>query len=687
MKMKFFWLLLLAAMTIAATSCEEPEELELEKTYTVTFNSNDGSAVDPQTVKEGEKATRPSPDPTKDGFYFVGWFSDVALNNVYDFDTPVTKNITLYAKWTTVQYAVAFESNGGSKVDTQYVAQGALVTRPNPNPTKSGFVLESWCSDSTLTTVYSFSTPVAASFTLFAKWKPTYTVRFNSNGGSTVATQIVAHGDTATRPSNPAKLDVVFDNWYTDSLTLNNVYDFSTPVTENIVLFAKWIVITVDDLQALIEEAEGINLMNYTGWDNSFAEKLQAARDIVDNPNSYTQGQINTAYAELRAAIDALEPLPHRAVAAISTDPYGFNDTILVNIGGSFYLHAVAVDENGYIANDSRVRFTQSLDLNGWVASGEQLYESDNHIHFLVNPTLTSGTTTAIIISSVDNPDISRTITLKAVGEGEMRDAFLAAVAALPAFENITADDEYAIWFARDLYNQLSGQDIDSEVEAAFARLELCLQHVYKAAFLAAVAVLPEPGDITRADYDALWTAENLYSHMDETFRANDAGVIVAYGKLAACWAAYEALPKEHDMSLSYSFSGNNSVMLGGAIPFTYTPNGAFPFGTYLMTEWMYGELEEGEYAYGQYRIVLKSDFTFEWSLRTADDETGTNPSGWETFYGTYTYSGDQATGGEFFFFVEDLGQGEDKPEAGTGSKPLQKAVKAAAKIAWVGKK
>ncbi len=67
--------------------------------FTVTFNTNDGSAVDPQTVAEGNKAMKPA-DPTKEGCYaFDGWFSDEALTTAYDFNTPVTTNITLYAKW------------------------------------------------------------------------------------------------------------------------------------------------------------------------------------------------------------------------------------------------------------------------------------------------------------------------------------------------------------------------------------------------------------------------------------------------------------------------------------------------------------------------------------------------------------------------------------------------------------
>lgn len=64
-------------------------------TYTVTFDSDGGSAVDPQIVESGAKATAPA-DPTKSGATFNEWQKDGVA---YDFDTPVTADITLTATW------------------------------------------------------------------------------------------------------------------------------------------------------------------------------------------------------------------------------------------------------------------------------------------------------------------------------------------------------------------------------------------------------------------------------------------------------------------------------------------------------------------------------------------------------------------------------------------------------------
>ena len=69
------------------------------KDYTVTYESNGGSTVPSQTVKYNETANKPA-DPTKSGYTFAGWYTEEKLTNKYDFATPVTGNIALYAKWT-----------------------------------------------------------------------------------------------------------------------------------------------------------------------------------------------------------------------------------------------------------------------------------------------------------------------------------------------------------------------------------------------------------------------------------------------------------------------------------------------------------------------------------------------------------------------------------------------------------
>ena len=84
------------------------------KRYTVTFDANgkDAAMPDSQRVKEGKVATEPSTKPQCKGYTFAGWYTDEACAQAYDFSTPVTADLTLYAKWT--KNAVNPGGNGGS---------------------------------------------------------------------------------------------------------------------------------------------------------------------------------------------------------------------------------------------------------------------------------------------------------------------------------------------------------------------------------------------------------------------------------------------------------------------------------------------------------------------------------------------------------------------------------------------
>ncbi len=66
--------------------------------YTVTFNSNEGSKVESQKVVSGNVATEPAA-PTKDGYIFAGWYKESSFANKFDFESKIVSNITLYAKW------------------------------------------------------------------------------------------------------------------------------------------------------------------------------------------------------------------------------------------------------------------------------------------------------------------------------------------------------------------------------------------------------------------------------------------------------------------------------------------------------------------------------------------------------------------------------------------------------------
>ena len=66
--------------------------------FTVTFNTNGGSTIESIEVEDGERANEPT-NPTKNGLIFAGWYEEEELEHEFDFNNPITNNITIYAKW------------------------------------------------------------------------------------------------------------------------------------------------------------------------------------------------------------------------------------------------------------------------------------------------------------------------------------------------------------------------------------------------------------------------------------------------------------------------------------------------------------------------------------------------------------------------------------------------------------
>ncbi|MCL1873997.1 MAG: InlB B-repeat-containing protein [Clostridiales bacterium] len=199
---------------------------------TVTFDSQGGTAKAAAKVSYGNKVARPTA-PTRTGFVFNGWYLG---STPYDFDTPVTGNITLTARWGQITCEIIFDSAGGSGVAPVIVNYGQQVPKP-ADPVRAGYTFAGWLKG---TTTYNFASAVTTSFTLKAKWTVNvYTVTFDSAGGTAKAAAKVNHGSLVKKPTNPTRTGFIFDGWYLGSSS--TPYDFNTPIIGNITLSARWL--------------------------------------------------------------------------------------------------------------------------------------------------------------------------------------------------------------------------------------------------------------------------------------------------------------------------------------------------------------------------------------------------------------------------------------------------------------
>ena len=146
---------------------------------------------------------------------------------------------------TKLKFIVTFDNEGTRT--TAIIDNGGKLTAPAA-PTKEGYRFDGWYYDNSGSEAkWVFGTDtVTRAMTLKAKWVQTYTVTFETNGGSAVDPVTVDAGSTVSKPADPARSGYAFDGWYTEN-TYENPYDFHAAVTGSLTLYAKWNSIVYSD--------------------------------------------------------------------------------------------------------------------------------------------------------------------------------------------------------------------------------------------------------------------------------------------------------------------------------------------------------------------------------------------------------------------------------------------------------
>ena len=172
-------------------------------TFAVTFITDGGSAVEEQKVVNGQKATKP--ECTKTGYTLEGWYNGEAK---YEFDTPVTAELTLTAQWKINQYTITFDTDGGSVVAPITQDYGTDITAPAA-PTKNGYIFTGWDKEIP-------ATMPAENMTITAQWRrkksssstPEYAVSApgkSENGSVSISPKNAAEGERVTITVVPKK--------------------------------------------------------------------------------------------------------------------------------------------------------------------------------------------------------------------------------------------------------------------------------------------------------------------------------------------------------------------------------------------------------------------------------------------------------------------------------------------------
>jgi uncharacterized repeat protein (TIGR02543 family) len=195
------------------------------KEYTITFNTNGGTAVNKITLPFGSTVPKPA-NPTKEGNTFAGW--DVAIPDVMP-----TENITINAKWTVNSYIITFVTGEGStQIAPMTVKYGDAITPP-ADPSKPSYLFNGWEPQLPLTMP-------ANNITVNAVWElNSFTLSFNSDGGSQVIPVTGEKGMLINEPSKPTKTDYVFLGWFLDVERTQPV-EWPITLTKTQTIYAGW---------------------------------------------------------------------------------------------------------------------------------------------------------------------------------------------------------------------------------------------------------------------------------------------------------------------------------------------------------------------------------------------------------------------------------------------------------------
>ena len=185
--------------------------------YTITFDTAGGSEIASITQDYGTNITAPA-NPTRKGYTFKGWDKEIP-------ETMPAENMTVKAQWEINQYAITFDTNGGSEIAPITQDYGTAITAP-ADPTREGYTFIGWDRDIP-------EIMPAENITVTAQWEINrYTITFDTAGGSEIAPITQDYGTNITAPADPTREGYTFIGW-----------DKAIPTTmpaENITVTAQW---------------------------------------------------------------------------------------------------------------------------------------------------------------------------------------------------------------------------------------------------------------------------------------------------------------------------------------------------------------------------------------------------------------------------------------------------------------
>lgn len=213
--------------------------------YSNYFNANGGSGSQYQNATYLQPLGT-LPVPTRTGYTFTGWFTSTSGGTQVTSSTiqSNTYSTSYYAQWTPATYTLTFDHQGGTSGTTSKSITYLSTYGTLPTPTRTGYSFKGWFTASSGGTQRYDTTSVTTTtdITLYAQWTAlSYTVSFDSQGGSTVSSRTVYFGSTYGSLSTPTKTGYTFVGWF-DSIVGGTQFTSATLVNtaSNHTLYGRW---------------------------------------------------------------------------------------------------------------------------------------------------------------------------------------------------------------------------------------------------------------------------------------------------------------------------------------------------------------------------------------------------------------------------------------------------------------
>ncbi|MCL2227632.1 MAG: InlB B-repeat-containing protein [Oscillospiraceae bacterium] len=212
--------------------------------HTVEFLLNDGTN-DRHTSNitfRGEGAVNRLDDPSREGYAFLFWATNPTAGRRVDLPTSFDESITLYARWI-AEHSVTIRLNDGTdEILSEFITHDGYTIDMPTEPEKYGHAFVRWTTDQAGNQPFAFTASVTSPLSLYAQWiaERRVTLMLNDGTGSMYDESVVKDGETIRQPPIPLRQGYAFTNWTADNAG-NIIFDFSIPVTNDVIIYAQWI--------------------------------------------------------------------------------------------------------------------------------------------------------------------------------------------------------------------------------------------------------------------------------------------------------------------------------------------------------------------------------------------------------------------------------------------------------------